>query len=128
MTQPIVYVDKSTARDGKLEELKAAMKHLAAFVEANAPQVMSYAFFLNSDQTLMTVVAVHPDSASLEFHMDVGTEEFRKFGELIDLIQIEIYGRVSDEVLDRLRAKARMLGSGTVEIHDLEAGFARRPG
>ena len=125
MAQPIVYIDTSSIREGKLEELEAAMQHLAAFVEANVPQLISYGFFLNQDSTRMTVVAVHPDSASLEFHMDVGSDEFRKFADLIDLSRIEVYGAVSDAVLDRLHRKAQMLGSATVTVHELHAGFAR---
>ena len=125
MPRPIVYIDTSTIREGKLEELEAAMKHLAAFVEANVPQLISYGFFLDQDSTQMTVVAVHPDSASLEFHMDVGGDEFRQFADLIDLSRIEVYGVVSDAVLERLHRKARMLGGGTVAVHELHAGFAR---
>jgi hypothetical protein len=123
--RPILYIDTSTIREGKLEELEAAMKHLAAFVEANVPQLISYGFFLDQDSTQMTVVAVHPDSASLEFHMDVGGDEFRQFADLIDLSRIEVYGVVSDAVLERLHRKARMLGGGTVAVHELHAGFAR---
>ena len=78
MTYPIVYVDKSEIRDGKLEELEVGMKNLAGFVEANVPQLISYGFFLDERRTQMTVVAVHPDSESLEFHLDVGNAEFRK--------------------------------------------------
>lgn len=123
--QPIVYIDASSIRDGKLEELKVAMKGLAAFVEANVPQLMSYGFFLDETQRQMIVVAVHPNSESLEFHMDVGSAEFRKFAHLIELSKIEVYGRVSEAVLNRLRQKARMLGSGTVAVYEFYAGFAR---
>lgn len=125
MTQPIVYIDTSAIREGKLEELELAMKRLAAFVEANVPQLISYGFFLDGDRTQMTVVAVHPDSASLEFHMDVGGAEFRKFADLIDLSRIEVYGGVSDTVRERLQQKARMLGTGTVAVHEFYAGFTR---
>lgn len=123
--QPIVYIDTSSIRNGKLEELKVAMKGLAAFVEANMPQLMSYGFFLDETQRQMTVVAVHPNSESLEFHMDVGSGEFRKFAHLIDLSKIEVYGRVSEGVLKRLHQKARMLGRGTVAVYEFYAGFAR---
>lgn len=125
MSQPIVYIDTSVVRDGKLEELEEAMKGLAAFVKENVPQLISYGFFFNEDRTRMTVVAVHPDSASLAFHMDVGAEEFRKFGKFLDLLSIEVYGRVSDAVREQLHQKAQMLGKGTVAIHDFYAGFAR---
>ena len=125
MPQPIVYVDTSTIREGKLDQLEVAMKNLAAFVETNVPQLISYGFFLDAGRKQMTVVAIHPDSSSLEFHMDIGRVEFRKFADLIDLSRIEVYGQVSDAVLERLNQKARALGNGTVAIHDFYAGFAR---
>jgi len=125
MSNPIVYIDTSTIREGKLEKLKVAMKGLASFVEANMPRLISYAFFLDADESQMTVVAVHPDSASLEFHMEVGADEFRKFASLIQLSRIEIYGHISEVVLERLHQKARMLGSGTVAVHEFYAGFSR---
>ena len=122
---PIVYIDTSRIREGRHQELEVAMKTLAAFVEANMPRLISYGFFLDENRTQMTVVAVHPDSESLEFHMDVGLAEFRKFADLIDLSRIEVYGAVSEPVLERLGQKARMLGSGTMAVHELYAGFAR---
>ena len=42
MSQPIVYVDTSEVRPGRLEELKAAMNDLARFVQANEPQLIAY--------------------------------------------------------------------------------------
>jgi len=125
MRDPIVYVDTSRIRDGKLEDLGVAMKELAAFIEANNPRVISYHFFVDDDATSMSVVAVHPDSAALEFHMDVGEAEFRKFADLVDLVSIVVYGEVTDPVLERLRQKARMLGTGAVTVHHPQAGFAR---
>ncbi len=125
MFEPIVYIDSSEILEGKLEKLRAAMNELVEFVDANEPQLISYNFFLNEDDTRMTVVAIHPDSASMEFHMEVAGPAFRKFTEFINLSTIEVYGKVSDKVLSQLRQKAQMLGSGTVVVHKLYAGFAR---
>jgi len=124
MAEPIVYVDVSEIRDGKLGDLMVAMKELVAFVEANEPQLISYGFFLDEQRRLMTVVAIHPDSASLEFHMEIGGPEFRKFADLIRLQRIEVYGTISDAALERLHQKTKMLGSGTVSANELYAGFA----
>jgi hypothetical protein len=33
---------------------------------------------------------VHPDSASLELHTEIGKEEFRKLGDMITLRQIQV--------------------------------------
>ncbi len=126
MAESIVYVDVSEIQDGRLEDLQAAMKELVAFVEANEPQLLSYGFFLDARRRLMTVVAVHPDSASLEFHMEIGGPEFRKFADLITLQRIEVYGQISDEAFERLHQKTQLLGSGTVSVNELYAGFARQ--
>jgi hypothetical protein len=125
VAQTIVYVDTSVVRPGKLGQLEAAMTHLAEFVQANMPRLISYGFYLNQAQTTMTVVAVHPDSASLESHMDVGAAEFRKFADLIELQRIEVYGRVSEAVMERLHRKAQMLGKATVAVHEFYDGFTR---
>jgi hypothetical protein len=125
MAQPIVYVDSSIIRPGMLGQLTAAMNQLARFVETNMPRLISYGFFLDQNQTTMTVVAVHPDSASLEFHLEVGGPEFQKFVDLIELQKIEIYGRVSEAVQAKLHRKAQALGQATVTMHELHAGFAR---
>ncbi len=125
MPMPIVYIDTSTIREGKHDALEAAMTHLAAFVESHVPRLISYGFFLNEARTQMTVVAIHPDSHSLRFHLDEAGAEFRRFADLIELMRIDVYGQVSDAVLERLHNKARMLGMDSVIVHDAYAGFSR---
>ena len=74
----------------------------------------------------MTVVAVHPDSASLELHLDIGGAEFGKLAHLLTLTAIECYGRPSERALDQLRRKAAALGDGgSVVTVGRFAGFAR---
>ena len=73
----------------------------------------------------MWVVAVHPDSASLEFHLRIGGAEFRKVGEFINLRSIDVYGEPSEEVVGLLQQKAQMLGGGSLAVHPRAAGFAR---
>jgi hypothetical protein len=124
-SQPIVYVDTSEVREGRLGELKDAMKDLAEFVEANEPQLLAYNVYFSEDGSRMTVLHINPDSASLELHMKVAGPKFPPIGEFIDMLAIDVYGRPEDSLVERLREKAEMLGSGTVRVHDLHAGFAR---
>jgi hypothetical protein len=125
MSAPILYIDKSAIRQGALERVKAGIAELVEFVETNEPQLISYSFNFNEEGTRMTVVALHPDSASMEFHMQIGGPIFRKFTELLDLETIEVYGHPSEAVLEQLWQKARMLGRGTVHVHSRYAGFDR---
>lgn len=123
--QPIVYVDASEVRDGRLQELKAAMADLTEFVEANEPRLLAYNVYFSDDGARMTVLHINPDSASLEFHMTVAGHLFPPIGEFINMLAIDVHGRVDDALVDRLRQKAALLGSGSVRVHELHAGFAR---
>jgi hypothetical protein len=127
MSQPIVYVDTSEVRPGRLAELKVAMTDLARFVQANEPQLLAYNVYFSDDGTRMSVLHINLNSASLERHMKVAGPKFRPIGEFIRLLSIDVYGRLDDGLVAGLRQKAKMLGSGTVRVHDLHAGFARLP-
>jgi hypothetical protein len=127
MTQPIVYVDTSEVRDGRLEELKAAMDDLTEFVKTNEPRLLAYHVYFSDDGTRMTVMHINPDSSSLEFHMNVAGPKFPQIGEFINMLAIDVYGQPDEALIGRLRQKAKMLGSGSVRVHELHAGFARLP-
>jgi hypothetical protein len=126
MVEPIVYIDRSEVLGGKLEELKEGIDKLVDFVDAHEPQLISYGFFIDDEAMQMTVVAIHPDSASLEFHMEIGGPEFRKLAEFIQLTTIEVYGRPSIKALKQLRRKMEMLGEGgRLIVLEPQASFAR---
>jgi hypothetical protein len=120
-----VYIDISDVREGALEELRAGMKELVDFAEANEPRLLAYNVYFSDDGSRMTVVGVHPDSASLEFHMEVAGPFFRRFAALVTLSSIHIYGEPSEKVLKQSHEKARLLGQGDVVADALHAGFTR---
>jgi hypothetical protein len=125
VSEPIVSIDSSEIHEGKLEELKTAMKELVEFVDTNEPQPIAYNVYLKGDGTGMTVVQVHPDSASMEFHMNVAGSAFPKFSELLTLSRIDIYGKPSAKLLEQMRQKAQMLGDAALVVHEPHAGFIR---
>jgi hypothetical protein len=125
MAEPILYIDTSGIGAGKLETVKALMTDLVAFVQANEPRLIAYDFFIDESGTTMTCVAIHPDSASMEFHMDIGWEKFRAFAEHIQQRSIDVYGDVSENVVARLHRKIEMLGRGSVTVHRMQAGLTR---
>jgi hypothetical protein len=120
----VVYLDTSEVLPGKLGELKAAMAELAAFVEANEPRIIAYNVYFSSDGTRMSVLHLHADVASLEFHMKVAGPRFSRMAPFVKLLTIEIFGTVGEELRRQLEAKTQLLG-GTVIVRDLHAGFAR---
>ena len=121
----IVYVDHSDIHMDHLDELKEGIRRTVALLEEREPQLIAYGFHLDEELGRMTVIAVHPDSASLELHLEVGREEFRKLGAFLSLRNIEVYGTISDSVRELLEQKTEMLGGSGVTVVERFDGFAR---
>jgi len=121
----IVSIDWSEVREGKLEELRPAMGRLVGFVEANESRPLAYEVFFSGDGARMTVVQIHPDSASMEHHMRIAASRFSEVKDLLSLSAIDIYGAPSEALVEQMREKARLLGGATVTVHALHAGFSR---
>jgi hypothetical protein len=124
-SQLIVYVDTSEVREGRLEELKTAMDDLAEFVGVSEPRLLAYHVYFSEDGARMTVLHMNPDSASLEFHLKVAGPKFPPIGEFINMLAIDVYGHPDAALVERLRQKAALLGSGVVRVHEFHAGFSR---
>ena len=125
MSEPLISLDTSLIRDGRLDELKEAVAELVEFVRSNEPRPIAYEVYFDEAGSRMTVVQVHPDSASMEYHMAVAGPAFAGFAELVTLSTLDLYGKPSEELLELLRRKVQLLGDATVVVHDLQAGFAR---
>jgi hypothetical protein len=124
-TELLIAVDSSEIREGKLEAVKAGLAELVAFAEANEPETIAYSIYLDEEARRMTVVQIHPSSASMELHMEIAAPVFRKFAGLLDLTRVDFYGQPSEALLDRTRQKTELLGGAPVFVNELHAGFAR---
>jgi hypothetical protein len=123
----IVYIDRSDIREGREEDLKAGIRRLVEVIELNEPQLISYSFHFDEEASQMTVVAIHPDSTSLELHLAIGRTEFRKLADMVTLRQIEVYGSISENAMTLLEQKATLLGGTGVTVHQRFAGFDHPP-
>jgi quinol monooxygenase YgiN len=122
---PIVVIDSSEIREGRIDELKTALTQLVEFVEANEAEPIAYSIYIDEDRRRMTVMQIHPNSASMELHMRLAGPIFRNFTELLVLSRVDFYGTPSDTLLQQMRQKAELLGNAPVVVNELHAGFAR---
>lgn len=125
MAGPLVIIDMSDVREGRLGELRTAFRRLASFVEEREPRAVGYHVSFSPDGAHVTVLQMHPDSESAEYHMEIAAAQFRGFAELLTLRTIDVYGVPSQGLVDRLRAKARMLGDAVLAVHKPNVGFMR---
>jgi hypothetical protein len=125
VAEPLIFIDVSEVLEGKFEDVKRGFKELAEFVDANEPRAISYNVFFDEPGRTVTVVQLHPDSASMEVHMTAGSELFKVFKGLLQMQTMDIYGQPSENLLRLMKDKAAMLGARSVRVHDLHAGFTR---
>jgi quinol monooxygenase YgiN len=125
MPEPIMLIDTWKIRDGKLDAFKDAAREFVDFVAENEPQLIAYDVYIDEDSNHSTVVQIHPDSESIEFHMEVAGPRFGRFMALYEPGGgIEVHGRPTARVLDRKRETAQQFRV-TVVVKERYVGFAR---
>ena len=125
MSTAIIVVDTSRIADGKLDDVQAAFRDLAGFVDANEPDAIAYQVHVDEKAAEVTVIQVHPDSTSAERHMIIAGPRFAPFAALLHLERIDVYGEPSEQLLTLLGKKAELLGGAALRVHPTHAGFVR---
>jgi len=97
MSEPFILISRWHVKEGKRERLEHFTKKIAAIVETNEPQIIGFNYYLNEDGTELTVIQIHPDSASMDFHMQVlrenWDESFSEYSQIVEgNISVEYYG------------------------------------
>jgi hypothetical protein len=74
---PFIFIATNSLKEGKLEAERDRAAELGSFIEAHEPQLLAFNEYANEEGTEVGVVQVHPDAASMEFHMEVVAEQAR---------------------------------------------------
>ncbi len=127
MSGPFIFIATNRLKTGSLEEEQQRVPGLAEFIEANEPRLIAFNEYSNEDGTEVGVVQVHPDTDSMEFHMEVVRKRAeRAYAETLDSTTgIQVYGTPTQAILEML---SRTAGSGvpvTVKPYHL-GGFTRQ--
>ncbi|MGH2692906.1 MAG: hypothetical protein ACRDHM_10460 [Actinomycetota bacterium] len=124
MSQPFVYIGTYTIRKGKLEEAKKMLQEHVELVETNEPRLMAFNFYLDEEGSKVAVVQVHPDAASMEFHMQVISKHLANASEWLETVEIEqIYGQPYEGMVESFREYSPGTPITVLPVH--LAGFTR---
>src|SRR5258708_19876762 len=68
---PFIFVATKRLRDGRFDAEQQRVPGLSSFIEANEPRPIAFSEYASEDHSEVAVVQVHPDAASMEFHMAI---------------------------------------------------------
>jgi hypothetical protein len=108
MSEDVTFVGTHAIPEGSLDEWKTAIVGMIDFVKANVLRLISFNAYVNDDGTEATSIYVHPDSASLEQHLEVATSRVSAGAQLVQTKRVELYGSPSDRAVERLRRISEM--------------------
>lgn len=122
MSGPLVVVLTYSIKPEKQEEARKRIAEHVDFVETNEPRLIAFHMYLNEEGNELSIVQVHPDSASMEFHMQVNAKHFATAFDWLDKsIDQRYYGPISDE----LGAELAKWHEDSLHVPSHEAGFTR---
>lgn len=125
MSQPFVFIGTHKIKEGKLDEYRKLLPELTEFVEANEPRLIAFHAYVDEETNLITGVQVHPDAASMQFHMKVVGEHIRSAYDYIEATEsVEVYGEVPDALREGIR-QATPPGTPLRIVPTHETGFTR---
>jgi hypothetical protein len=128
MPGPFIFIATNRLRDGRFGAEQQRVPGLSRFIEANEPRLIAFNEYVNEDHSEVTVVQVHPDAASLEFHMGIIGDRAREaYARTLEATTgIQVFGTPTGNILRMLQQQA---GSGvplSIYPHHL-GGFTRTP-
>jgi quinol monooxygenase YgiN len=125
MSASFVYVGTVRVKPGRLEVLRTQLAELVDFVETNEPRLIAFHLYLDEKEETLAIVQVHPDAASMEFHLQVNAKHFATAFENLDaVISEQYYGEISDSLAAEL-AKWDDPAVAVTHLPVHEGGFTR---
>jgi hypothetical protein len=114
MSPPLIFIATNRLKPGQLDRERKRVPGLVEFIAANEPRLIAFNEYANEGGEEVTVVQIHPDTASMEAHMGIVRERAQEaYAETLDAtVRVQVFGQPSDAILETLRVQA---GAG-VEI------------
>jgi quinol monooxygenase YgiN len=122
MSGPLIYVGTYTIKQGDQEDARRRLAELVDFVETNEPRVIAFNTYLDRDGNTVSIVQVHPDSASMEFHMQVNAKHFAT---AFDWLDTSMSGQYFGPISDALAAELAKWDEAATHLPVHAAGFTR---
>ncbi len=120
-----VYVGTMTVKPGKEDDVRKLVASLVDFVETNEPRIIAFHAYLDDAARSLTIVQVHLDAASMEFHMQANAKHFASAFDILEAVVSEQY---YGEITPTLSAELAKWDDPSITVTRMpvhEGGFSR---
>jgi quinol monooxygenase YgiN len=119
MSDQVVYVDRFTVREGRLEDFRRYASEMTELVKVKEPETKSFNYYIDDEGREGTAVFVFANADAADFHLGVASDKFQEGAELLSSTDIELLGPASDRAAQMAKAFGANIKTGSL------AGFAR---
>jgi hypothetical protein len=127
VSEHIIFVGTYEIPDGAIDDFLAGNREMSEFVKANEPRLVSRHTYISGDQSEATTIMIHPDSQSLEFHLQVAASRIQNGTQIVRTKHIELYGNVSEALIERLQLISESSGAWPLTVKRHLHGFPEWP-
>jgi hypothetical protein len=128
MPGPLIFIATNRLREGRFGAEQERVPELSRFVEQNEPRLTAFNEYVNEVLSEVAVVQVHPDAASLDYHLSaIGDRARQAYAHTLEATtRLQVFGIPTGHTL---RMLDQLAGSGvplSIYPHHL-GGFTRLP-
>jgi hypothetical protein len=128
MPGPFIFIATNRLREGRFGAEQERVGELSRFIEENEPRLIAFNQYVNEVLSEVAVVQVHPDAASMEYHLSVIGDRAREaYAQTLEATtRLQVFGTPTGNIL---RMLDQLAGSGVplnIYPHHL-GGFTRMP-
>lgn len=128
MAESLIFVFTQKIQEGKLDDVKQYIQEVDELVETKEPQLIAFVQYVDPTGSEITSIHIHPDSESMEFHMEVAAQHISESARFLRTEKVLILGSPSDRLLGRLQAFGGTIGQDlNLAVKGRVGGFTRFP-
>jgi hypothetical protein len=121
--EPFIYLSTLRVKEGAMSDFLRAFEEMVSIAEAREPRLIGIAAYPDEEANEVTLLQVHPDAASMVFHMEVMDEHIsHAVYAFLESASSQVLGVPSDEVLEKIRSYGT-----AVNVRRPHAGMYRIP-
>jgi hypothetical protein len=123
MSGHVIFAGTYEIPNGAADDFLAANRDMSEFVKANEPSLVSRHTYISSHLSEVTTIMIHPDSQSLEFHLQVAASRIQGGVQIVRTKHMELYGNVSEALIERLQLVLESSGAWPTSVKRHLHGF-----